>query len=54
MDGIGDIIKTGQEEGAFIEDDSVELATSHLSLAHVLLLWNAQTQNPVELTTDKV
>lgn len=54
VDGIGSIIKTGQEEGQFIEGDPDELATYHLSLAHGLLLWNARTENPVELSTDKV
>ncbi|REB08001.1 TetR/AcrR family transcriptional regulator [Sporosarcina sp. BI001-red] len=54
VDGIGSIIKTGQEEGDFIEGDPEELATYHLSLAHGLLLWNARTENPVELSTDKV
>lgn len=54
VDGISAIIHEGQEEGHFIEGDPEELATYHLALAHGLLLWNARTDNPVELSTDKV
>jgi AcrR family transcriptional regulator len=54
VDGISAIIKDGQQEGQFIDGDPDELATYHLSLAHGLLLWNARTENPVELSTQKV
>ena len=54
VDGIAAIIREGQEEGHFIEGDPEELATYHLALAHGLLLWNARTDSPMELSTEKV
>ncbi|MDW0109900.1 TetR/AcrR family transcriptional regulator [Sporosarcina aquimarina] len=54
VDGIATIIQEGQQEGHFIEGDPEELATYHLALAHGLLLWNARTDSPIELSTEKV
>lgn len=54
VSGISDIIHQGQTEGDFIEGDPHELATYHLSLAHGLLLWNAKTDRPLALSSDRV
>ena len=54
VDGIARIIEEGQLEGDFIEGDPEELATYHLSLTHGLLLWNARTEKPLKLSTDKM
>ena len=54
VSGIARIIHAGQKEGFFIDGDPEELATYHLSLAHGLLLWNARTDQPLALSTDKV
>ncbi len=54
VSGIAHIIHEGQQEGYFIDGDPEELATYHLSLAHGLLIWNARTDRPLALSTDKV
>lgn len=54
VSGIASIILEGQKEGCFIEGDPEELATYHLSLAHGLLLWNARTDQPLEVSTAKI